>query len=98
VDIRRHSAKFAGNMKCDTTNAILTFVLGVLAVAGVIFALQTIFLTREFRQLSVQATFANNSILQAQSLAADVAAFNQKNPSLELTRVLQAVQAKPAAK
>lgn len=85
-------------MKCDTTNAILTFVLGVLAVAGVIFALQTIFLTREFRQLSVQATFANNSILQAQSLAADVAAFNQKNPSLELTRVLQAVQAKPAAK
>jgi hypothetical protein len=85
-------------MKCDTTNAILTFVLGVLAVAGVIFALQTIFLTREFRQLSVQATFANNSILQAQSLAADVAAFNQKNPSPELTRILQAVQAKPAAK
>jgi ABC-type transporter Mla subunit MlaD len=85
-------------MKCDTTNAILTFALGVLAVAGVIFALQTIFLTREFRQLSVQATFANNSILQAQSLAADVAAFNQKNPSPELTKVLQAVQAKPAAK
>jgi hypothetical protein len=98
VDFRRRSAKFAGYMKCDTTNAILTFVLGVLAVAGVIFALQTIFLTREFRQLSVQAAFANNSILQAQSLAADAAAFNQKNPSLELTRVLQAVQAKPAAK
>jgi len=85
-------------MKCDTTNAILTFVLGVLAVAGVIFALQTIFLTREFRQLSVQATFANNSILQAQQLAADVAAFNQKNPSPELTKILQAVQAKPAAR
>jgi hypothetical protein len=85
-------------MKCDTTNVILTFVLGVLAVAGVIFALQTIFLTREFRQLSVHATFANNSILQAQSLAADVSAYNQKNPSPELTKVLQAVQAKPAAK
>jgi hypothetical protein len=85
-------------MKCDTTNAILTFVLGVLAVAGVIFALQTIFLTREFRQLTVQATFANNSILQAQSLAADVATYNQKNPSPELTKVLQAVQAKPAAR
>ncbi len=84
-------------MKCDTTNAILTFVLGVLAVAGVIFALQTIFLTREFRQLSVQATFANNSILQAQSLATDVAAYNQKNPSPELTKMLQSVQAKPAA-
>ena len=85
-------------MKCDTTNAILTFVLGVLAVAGVIFALQTIFLTREFRQLSVQATFANNSILQAQALAGDVAAYNQKNPNPELTKILQAVQAKPAAK
>jgi len=85
-------------MKSDTTNAILTFLLGVLAVAGVIFALQTIFLTREFRQLTVQATFANNSILQAQSLAADVAAYNQKNPGPELTRILQAVQAKPVAK
>jgi hypothetical protein len=98
VDIRRRSAKFAEIMKCNTTNAILTFVLGVLAVAGVIFALQTIFLTREFRQLSVQATFANNSILQAQALAADVAAYNQKNPSLELAKILQAVQAKPAAR
>jgi hypothetical protein len=85
-------------MKCDTTNAILTFVLGVLAVAGVIFALQTIFLTRDFRQLSVQATVANNNILQAQALAADVAAFNQKNPSPELTKLLQAIQAKPAAR
>ncbi len=83
-------------MKCDTMNAILTFVLGVLAVAGVVFALQTIFLTREFRQLSVQATFANNSILQAQALAADVSGYNQKNPSLELTKALQSVQTKPA--
>jgi hypothetical protein len=85
-------------MKCDTTNAILTIVLGALAVLGVFFALRTIVLTHEFRQMSVQATFANNSILQAQQLAADVAAFNQKNPSPELTKILQAVQAKPAAK
>jgi hypothetical protein len=97
VDIRRRSAKFTQIMKCDTTNAILTFVLGVLAVAGVIFALQTIFLTREFRQMTVQATFANNSLLQAQALAGDVAVYNQKNPSPELTKVLQAVQAKPVA-
>jgi hypothetical protein len=85
-------------MKCDTTNAILTFVLGVLAVAGVVFALQTIFLTRELRQMTIQASFANNSILQAQALAADVTAYNQKNPSPELTKILQAVQAKPAAR
>jgi hypothetical protein len=85
-------------MKCDTLNTVLTFVLGVLAVAGVIFALQTIFLMREFRSLSMQATFANNSILQAQTLAGDVAAYNQKNPSPELTRILQAVQTKSAAR
>jgi hypothetical protein len=85
-------------MKCDTTNAILTFFLGVLAVAGVIFALQTIFLTREFRQLTVQATFANTSLVQAQSLANDVSLYNQKSPSPELTRILQATQTKSAAR
>jgi hypothetical protein len=83
-------------MKCDSTNCILTFVLGVLAVAGVIFALQTIFLTREFRSLTVQATVANNGLLQAQSLANDVAAYNQKNPSPELTKIIQSVQTKVA--
>lgn len=84
-------------MKCDTTNAILTFLLGVLAVAGVIFALQAIFGTREFRQLTVKANFDNTSLLQAQSLANDVALYNQKTPSPELTRILQSIQTKPAA-
>ena len=84
-------------MKCDTTNAVLTFVLGVLVVAGVIFALQTIFLTRDFRALTVQAAMANSSLVQVQSLAADVAAYNQKTPSPELTKILQAAETKPAA-
>ena len=84
-------------MKCETTNAILTFTLGVLAVAGVIFALQTIFLTREFRTLTIQATMANSSLVQAQTLANEVAAYNQKSPNPELTRILQAVQSKAAA-
>ena len=84
-------------MKCDTTNTILTFVLGILAVAGVIFALQTIFLTRELRTLTVQATIANTSLLQAQALANDAVAYNQRNPSPELTKLLQAAQTKPAA-
>ena len=85
-------------MKSDLTNSILTFVLGVLAVAGVIFALQTIFLTREFRSLSVQASIANNSLAQARALANDVGLYNQKSPSPELTKILQAVQAKPAGR
>jgi hypothetical protein len=84
-------------MKSNATHTFLTFVLGVLAVAGVICALQTIFLTRELRSLSAQATFANSSLVQAQSLAADVAGYNQKNPSPELTRVLQTIQVKSAA-
>jgi hypothetical protein len=83
-------------MKCETTNTILTFVLGVLAVAGVIFAMQTFFLTREFRALTVQATIANNSLLQVQALANDVAAYNQKTPSAELTKLLTAAQTAPA--
>jgi hypothetical protein len=84
-------------MKSDATNTFLTFVLGVLAVAGVVFALQTIFLTRELRTLSAQATFANSSLMQAQSLAADVAAYNAKSPSPELTKLLQTIQVKSAA-
>ena len=36
-------------MKSEMTSLFLTFVLGVLAIAGVVFALQTIFLTHEFR-------------------------------------------------
>jgi hypothetical protein len=84
-------------MKSELTSLILTFVLGVFAMAGVLFALQTIFLTREFRSLSVQATVANSSLMQAQSLAADVGAYNAKFPSPELTKLLAGVQAKPAA-
>jgi hypothetical protein len=84
-------------MKCDTTNAILTFTLGVLAVAGVLFAVQTFFLTKEFRQLTVQAAVANNQILRAQAIANDVVLYNQKTPSPELTKILQAIQPKPAA-
>jgi hypothetical protein len=79
------------------TNAVLTFALGVLAVAGVFFALRTIIITHELRSLTFQATACNSYLMQAQTLANDVAAYNQKTPSPELTRLLQAAQAKPAA-
>lgn len=86
-------------MKCETTNAILTFVLCVLVVLGVIFALRTIFLTREFRSLQFRAMQAQTGLLQIQqlqSLANDALAFNQKNPSPELTRILDSARTKPA--
>jgi hypothetical protein len=99
VDIRRHSDKFAGlAMKSDMTNTILNFVLAFLVILGVIFALQTIFRTREFRSLTTQATVANTALMRVQALANETAAFNQKHPSPELTRILQAAQARPAEK
>ena len=68
-------------MKSDLTNWLLTLILAVFAVACVILSLQTIFLTREFRSLSLQASIANNSLLQVRSLANDASLFNQKSPT-----------------
>jgi hypothetical protein len=85
-------------MKCETTNTVLTYVLGALALLGVIFALQTIFHTREYSTLTMQVGQANNALTRVQSLANDTLAFNQRYPNPELTRILQAVQAKPATR
>jgi hypothetical protein len=84
-------------MKCETTNTVLTFVLGVLALLGVIFALQTIFRTREYRSLNFQAAVANNTFMRIQALANDAQAYNQKSPNPELTRIIQSVVAKQPA-
>jgi hypothetical protein len=88
-------------MKCETTNTILTFVLGVLILLDVIFALRTVNSTREFRSLEIQANQAQAALVQIQqveSIANDAMAYNQKNPNAELTRILQAAQVKPAGK
>jgi hypothetical protein len=92
VDIRRQSARFPGLyfMKCDTMNSVLTFVLGALVVLAVIFALQTIVRTREIRSLQIQMNNINANYVRLQALANDVNAYNQKNPSAELTHILQA--------
>jgi hypothetical protein len=84
-------------MKCDSTNCILTFVLGVLLVISVLFALRTISHTHELRSLTIQASQVQTSILQMQSLINDVAVYNQRTPSPELTKLLQSIQAKPTA-
>jgi len=82
-------------MKCETTNAVLTFVLGVLAVAGVILALRTSIQTHELRKMNNQDAIERVYLMQAQALVNDVIAYNQKNPSPELTKLLQSLQAKP---
>lgn len=84
-------------MKNDTTTTVLNFVLAALVIFGVVFALLTMNRTRELRQLSLSATAANNALLRAQSLANDASAFNASAKNPELTRILQSIQAKPAA-
>ncbi len=76
-------------MKCEITNGILTFALGVLVVLGVVFALQTINRSREDNALQIQALQINQTYLRLQGLANEVAAYNQKYPNPALTRILQ---------
>jgi len=88
-------------MKSETMNSVLTFVLGVLILLDVIFALQTVNRTIEFRTLQItaiqdQAVLAQ--IQQVESLARDAIAYNQKTPNPDLTRILQVAQTKPAGK
>jgi len=83
-------------MKNDNVTTALNLVLAVLAILGVIFALQTIFRTRELRSLQMQATQANGYSMAVESLANDAFAYSQKNPNPDILRILQLAQAKPA--
>lgn len=76
-------------MRSEILNEILTFVLGVLVVLGVIFALQTINRTRELNTLQVQSVAINQNYLRLQELVNEVLVYNQKNPNPELTHILQ---------
>lgn len=85
-------------MKNDTTTTVLNFVLAILVILGVCFALLAMSKTRELRQLTVNATLANAALTRAQSLANDTTAYNASAKSPELTKILIAIQPKPAAK
>ena len=88
-------------MKNDNITTALNLVLAVLAILGVIFALQTIFRTRTLRSLQMQATQANGYSMGVQALANDTLAYSQKNPNSDILRILdilrihQPAQAKP---
>jgi hypothetical protein len=85
-------------MKNDNITTALNLVLAVLAILGVVFALQTIFRTRELRTLQFQATQANAYSMAIQALANDTLAYSQKNPNSDILRILQPAQAKPATR
>jgi hypothetical protein len=81
-------------MKSETLNGVLTFILGVLIVAGVVLALRLVNLSRSTRTLENQELKAQALMVRAQDLFADAQAYDQKEPSPELTRILQSVQTK----
>ena len=83
-------------MKNDNITTDLNLVLAVLAILGVVFALQTIFRTRALRTLQIQATQANAYRMAVESIAQDAIAYSQKNPNPDIQRILQPVMAKPA--
>ena len=83
-------------MKNDNISTALNLVLAVLAILGVIFALQTIFRTRELRSLQMQATQANGYRLGVEALANDAVAYSKQNSNSEILRILQPTPAKPA--
>jgi hypothetical protein len=83
-------------MKSESLNGVLTFVLGVFVVLGVFFSLKVAFATHETRTLQNEALQDNARLIWAKSLVADVQAYNQRYPSVELTHLLQSLQAKPA--
>jgi hypothetical protein len=85
-------------MKNDNVTTFLNLVLAVLAILGVIFALQTIFRTRELRILQMQATQANGYRMAVESLANDAMAYSKQNPNPEIQRIMQPAQPKPATR
>src|SRR5208282_2389681 len=97
LDICRRPVRiWAFIMKCETTNAVLTYVLGVFALLGVIFALQTIVRTRETRSLQM-AILQKNYMLTVQSLYSDALEYGKTHP--DINRILQTAQSpKPATR
>lgn len=85
-------------MKNDNITTALNLVLALLVILGVVFALRTIFLTRELRTLQFQATQANAYVMGIEAIANDTIAYSQKNPNADILRILQDAQAKPATR
>jgi hypothetical protein len=70
-------------MKCEMTNLFLTFVLGALVLLGVVFALQVIFHTREFRSLQVNAIMDQGNINRMNLLLNDAAEYSKTHPDIK---------------
>jgi len=81
-------------MKCDTTNKFLTLVLAVLVLASVLFALQSIFRSRELRNLQSQTIACQSNLNRLNMLMNEAVVYGKVHPDID--RVLQPFEAKPA--
>ena len=89
-------------MKSDTTTTALNFVLSALVILGVVFALLSIWRTRDLRHLQgslqMRAQVVQAKLMGAQALAGDVAAYNATAKNPELANILKAaLTPQPAA-
>ena len=80
-------------MKNDTTTTLLNFVLAALVILGVLFALLSIWRTRDLRhmQTTLQGQMQRSQVtsVRAQELLKDVMAFNATAKNPELAQIIQ---------
>jgi hypothetical protein len=86
------SLEFPHAMKCEVTNMILTFVLGVLIVLGVIFALRAVIHTREFRALQTQMIVSQGNLNRLNLLFNDAVQYGKTHP--DINRILAPYETK----
>lgn len=83
-------------MKSETTNTVLTLILALLVMAGVVFALQSIFRTREFRTLQSQVIARQTNMNRLNLVLNEAMIYGKTHP--DINRILQPFEAKPVAR
>ena len=83
-------------MKCETFNTVLTFMLGVLALLGVFFALRTVFHTHDLRALQTQMLNCQVSVNRLNLTLNAASQYGKTHPDIE--HILQPFETKPAAR
>jgi hypothetical protein len=81
-------------MKCETTNTVLTLALAVLVLADVLFALRTIILQRESRNLQSQVMARQGTMNRLNVVLNESVQYGKTHP--DINHVLQPFIAKPA--
>jgi hypothetical protein len=84
-------------MKNYSTTSLLNFVLALLVILGVIFAMLTMTRTRDLRTINPYAMQAQQKAIMMQTMVNDVSTYNTQVKNPELTRILQTLQPKSAA-